>query len=140
MLRIALLLLDGISKNSELAMQYTKIVVPSAGLDDIPNIRFNNANMKIDLMGGKAEKFKPTMAPNVKDSKWVTSRFNAHIVLESFETAEDIHCMSKLDMPDCPHCPGVKENVPHFIFSCPQYTRECHILTTRTGRRTLSLP
>ncbi|KIJ63455.1 polyketide synthetase [Hydnomerulius pinastri MD-312] len=67
----------------------------------IPNIRFNNANPKIDFVGGKmrvqteAEKFTPAMA--AKDGKWVTSissygvgGSNAHIVLESFETAEDM--------------------------------------------------
>ncbi|KIJ58963.1 hypothetical protein HYDPIDRAFT_50490, partial [Hydnomerulius pinastri MD-312] len=35
-----------------------------------------------------------------------------------------LHRLSKSDSPDCPHCPGVREDVLHFILGCPQYVRE----------------
>ncbi|KAF8836638.1 hypothetical protein BDN67DRAFT_910795, partial [Paxillus ammoniavirescens] len=35
-----------------------------------------------------------------------------------------LHRITKVDLPDCPHCPGTKEDVPHFILRCPHYTRE----------------
>ncbi|KIJ59619.1 hypothetical protein HYDPIDRAFT_33060 [Hydnomerulius pinastri MD-312] len=51
-----------------------------------------------------------------------------------------LHRISKSDTPDCPHCPGIKEDVPHFVLAYPHYARERHVLTRRLRRRTLHLP
>ncbi|KAF9223054.1 hypothetical protein BS17DRAFT_668662, partial [Gyrodon lividus] len=51
-----------------------------------------------------------------------------------------LHCMKKLDTPDCPHCPGTLENVTYFILSCPHYTRECFILAQHLQRKASNIP
>ncbi|KAF8836316.1 hypothetical protein BDN67DRAFT_884037, partial [Paxillus ammoniavirescens] len=39
-----------------------------------------------------------------------------------------LHRMKKADTPFCPYCPGITEDVPHFLLMCPQYPRKRHIL------------
>ncbi|KIJ11283.1 hypothetical protein PAXINDRAFT_28208, partial [Paxillus involutus ATCC 200175] len=51
-----------------------------------------------------------------------------------------LHRITKAESPDCPHCPGMKEDVPHFILKCPQYTREQQILTRHLRRQAHQLP
>lgn len=43
------------------------------------------------------------------------------------------------DAPDCPHCPQTDETVHHYLFECPQYQRERHILACELGRKSNSL-
>ncbi|KIK78274.1 hypothetical protein PAXRUDRAFT_164415 [Paxillus rubicundulus Ve08.2h10] len=50
------------------------------------------------------------------------------------------HRMTRSITLDCPHCPGTKEDIVHFILACPQYVRECHILRRKLRRQALNLP
>ncbi|KIJ08954.1 hypothetical protein PAXINDRAFT_88146, partial [Paxillus involutus ATCC 200175] len=43
--------------------------------------------------------------------------------------------IKKVDTPDCPHWPGLKEDVAHYILKCPQYVRERFILTRALRRK-----
>ncbi|KIJ10229.1 hypothetical protein PAXINDRAFT_86367 [Paxillus involutus ATCC 200175] len=45
-----------------------------------------------------------------------------------------LHHIAKADTPYCPHCPGIREDIPHFILKCPQYARERQILTRHLHR------
>ncbi|KIK74497.1 hypothetical protein PAXRUDRAFT_120671, partial [Paxillus rubicundulus Ve08.2h10] len=51
-----------------------------------------------------------------------------------------LHRMKKSDIPHCPHCPGVVENLVRFILSCPHYARECFILTQYLWRKASNIP
>ncbi|KIK76761.1 hypothetical protein PAXRUDRAFT_168813 [Paxillus rubicundulus Ve08.2h10] len=53
---------------------------------------------------------------------------------------EHLHCIAKANTPYCPHCPGIREDVPHFMLKCPQYAREQQILTRHLRRRASYLP
>ncbi|EPQ50988.1 hypothetical protein GLOTRDRAFT_8189, partial [Gloeophyllum trabeum ATCC 11539] len=46
-----------------------------------------------------------------------------HIPLHGY-----LHRIGKRDDPDCPHCPGVREDVRHFLFDCPNYQLAHHSL------------
>ncbi|KIJ04480.1 hypothetical protein PAXINDRAFT_27647, partial [Paxillus involutus ATCC 200175] len=48
---------------------------------------------------------------------------------------EHLHRIKKSDTPDCPHCPGLKESVAHFVLVCPQYARERFILARSLRRQ-----
>ncbi|KAF8443291.1 hypothetical protein L210DRAFT_805538, partial [Boletus edulis BED1] len=37
-----------------------------------------------------------------------------------------------VDNPDCPHCPGRRETVLHFLLECPHYARARDQLRHRT--------
>ncbi|OAX30664.1 hypothetical protein K503DRAFT_704974, partial [Rhizopogon vinicolor AM-OR11-026] len=50
------------------------------------------------------------------------------------------HHLGKSDSPRCPHCPLFNESVHHFLFDCPHYQRECHILACTLSRQATSLP
>ena len=73
----------------------------------IPNIRFNNPNPKIDFVGGmmkvqtELERISPNMA--TPDGKFVASistyglgGANGHIVVESFETVEQVQAAAAI--------------------------------------------
>ncbi|KAF9233871.1 hypothetical protein BU15DRAFT_10917, partial [Melanogaster broomeanus] len=51
-----------------------------------------------------------------------------------------LHRMARSDTPDCPHCPGIAEDVGHFIFGRPQYAHERHILSDKLRRYADQLP
>ncbi|KIK77984.1 hypothetical protein PAXRUDRAFT_165213, partial [Paxillus rubicundulus Ve08.2h10] len=51
-----------------------------------------------------------------------------------------LHRITKAKMSDCPHCPGTKEDIPHFILRCPHYTRERQILVRHLQRQAYQLP
>ncbi|KIK77143.1 hypothetical protein PAXRUDRAFT_167694 [Paxillus rubicundulus Ve08.2h10] len=51
----------------------------------------------------------------------------------------DLHNMgyvTKSDTPDCPHCPGVNEDMIYFLLSCPHYAREHHQFLSQLRQRT----
>ncbi|KIJ19232.1 hypothetical protein PAXINDRAFT_53154, partial [Paxillus involutus ATCC 200175] len=52
---------------------------------------------------------------------------------------EHMHRITKADLLDCPHCPGTREDVPHFILKCPQYAREQQILVGHLRRKVYQL-
>jgi len=71
--------------------------------------------------------------------KWLMSllinlRTN-HIALN-----KHLHRIGKSDSPHCTHCPQTPETMHHFLFECPKYNQECHILVNQLGRSTTSLP
>lgn len=44
------------------------------------------------------------------------------------------------DTPSCPHCKGITvETISHFLFDCPQYRRERHVLQRKLKRKADSL-
>lgn len=48
--------------------------------------------------------------------------------------------IKRSDTPACPHCRGiVVETIHHFLFNCPHYRRERHILQTKLKRKAGSL-
>ncbi|KAG2122240.1 hypothetical protein DEU56DRAFT_746102, partial [Suillus clintonianus] len=51
-----------------------------------------------------------------------------------------LHRLTKVNSPHCPHCPLIDETILHFLFDCPQYKRERHILACALGRKSTSLP
>ncbi|KAG2156408.1 hypothetical protein DEU56DRAFT_695682, partial [Suillus clintonianus] len=51
-----------------------------------------------------------------------------------------LHRLTKADSPHCPHCPQAEETIHHYLFACPQYQRERHILSCALGRKSTSLP
>jgi ribonuclease HI len=40
-----------------------------------------------------------------------------------------LHRIGRRDSPHCPICPGIDETIHHYLFDCPQYAREQHILS-----------
>ncbi|KAG2067465.1 hypothetical protein BDR04DRAFT_1027365, partial [Suillus decipiens] len=42
---------------------------------------------------------------------------------------QHLHHIGKSTSPCCPFCPEIMETIPHFLFDCHQYTRECHVLS-----------
>ncbi|KAG2138353.1 hypothetical protein DEU56DRAFT_736319 [Suillus clintonianus] len=53
---------------------------------------------------------------------------------------QHLHRLTKVDSPHCPHCPQTEETIHHYLFACPQYQRERHILSCALGRKSTSLP
>lgn len=47
--------------------------------------------------------------------------------------------MKKSDTPRCPICPETDETIHHYLFDCPQYRRERHLLSIALGRNAISL-
>lgn len=47
--------------------------------------------------------------------------------------------MKKSDTPSCPICPETDETIHHYLFDCPQYRRERHLLSIALGRNAISL-
>ncbi|KAG2069829.1 hypothetical protein BDR04DRAFT_1020458 [Suillus decipiens] len=42
---------------------------------------------------------------------------------------QHLHHIGKSKSPYCPHCPEKIESVLHYLFDCPQYVSERHILS-----------
>ncbi|KAG1838508.1 hypothetical protein C8R48DRAFT_543411, partial [Suillus tomentosus] len=55
-------------------------------------------------------------------------RLNAHL-----------HRINRSKTPNCPLCEDVNEMIHHFLFVCPQYDHECHILANALGHKATSL-
>ncbi|KAF8835396.1 hypothetical protein BDN67DRAFT_913082, partial [Paxillus ammoniavirescens] len=58
----------------------------------------------------------------------------AHIALN-----KHLHHIKKSTSPLCPYCTKIK-TVDHFLTACPQYARECHVLSNTLGRSAGSVP
>ncbi|KAG2747586.1 hypothetical protein P692DRAFT_201716465 [Suillus brevipes Sb2] len=60
--------------------------------------------------------------------RWQTSTYTqlhtCHIPLN-----HHLHRIGKNCSPHCPICPGRDEMIDHFLFDCPQYVRERHIMS-----------
>lgn len=52
---------------------------------------------------------------------------------------QHLHRIGKSESPYCPHCPEKIESVLHYLFDCPQYARERHILSNALRRKANSL-
>ncbi|KAG2074577.1 hypothetical protein BDR04DRAFT_1007659, partial [Suillus decipiens] len=52
---------------------------------------------------------------------------------------QHLYCLTKVDTPDCPHCPQIEETVLHFLFECPQYQHERHVAACTLGSKSSSL-
>lgn len=50
-----------------------------------------------------------------------------------------LHRISKADSPYCPSCTDTIETIHHFLFDCPQYRRECHLLQIALKRDATSI-
>jgi ribonuclease HI len=50
-----------------------------------------------------------------------------------------LHRIKKSDTPRCPICPEIDETIHHYLFDCPQYRRERHLLSNALGRNATSL-
>ncbi|KAG2052019.1 hypothetical protein BDR06DRAFT_938349 [Suillus hirtellus] len=50
-----------------------------------------------------------------------------------------LHRISKSNSPNCPICPGTKETIHHYLFDCPQYRQERHILSNALRRDATSI-
>jgi hypothetical protein len=77
----------------------------------------------------------------------LTAKFSKRLtsLLISFRTRHvplnlHLHRLGKSDTPRCPHCPLTDESVHHFLFDCPHYQRERHIIVCALGRLASSLP
>ncbi|KAG2063459.1 hypothetical protein BDR04DRAFT_976731, partial [Suillus decipiens] len=46
---------------------------------------------------------------------------------------------TKVASPDCPHCPQTEETVHHYLFACPQFQPERHVLAHALGQKSTSL-
>ncbi|KIK76627.1 hypothetical protein PAXRUDRAFT_108449, partial [Paxillus rubicundulus Ve08.2h10] len=53
---------------------------------------------------------------------------------------EHLHHIKKSDSLDCPHCPGSKEDVAHFILKCPHYVCKHFVLNRSLRWQTYYLP
>ncbi|OJA12401.1 hypothetical protein AZE42_10040 [Rhizopogon vesiculosus] len=51
-----------------------------------------------------------------------------------------LHRLGKTNSPRCPHCPMTNESIHHYLFDCPHYQRERHILACTLGRQATFLP
>ncbi|KAG2068968.1 hypothetical protein BDR04DRAFT_1022861 [Suillus decipiens] len=51
-----------------------------------------------------------------------------------------LHHIRKVASSHCPHCRNPEESVFHYLIVCPQYQRECHIMTCALGHRATSIP
>jgi ribonuclease HI len=52
---------------------------------------------------------------------------------------QHLHRIGKSPSPHCPICPGRNETIDHYLFDCPQYVRERHILSNALRRKANSL-
>ena len=50
-----------------------------------------------------------------------------------------LHRIGKSDTPYCAACPGKDETIYHYLFDCPQYARERHILANALRRKATSI-
>lgn len=53
---------------------------------------------------------------------------------------EHLHRINRADSPECPHCPGIAENISHLILHCPQYARERQVLRNTMRRDADNIP
>jgi ribonuclease HI len=51
-----------------------------------------------------------------------------------------LHRIKRAESPDCPHCPGITEDVKHFLFMCPNYEQPRANLRKQAGRKAYSVP
>ncbi|KIM27680.1 hypothetical protein M408DRAFT_24336 [Serendipita vermifera MAFF 305830] len=49
-----------------------------------------------------------------------------------------LHRIKKLENADCPHCPGIVEDVDHLLLNCRNYALPRQTLQTRAGRKASS--
>ncbi|KIM19926.1 hypothetical protein M408DRAFT_37547, partial [Serendipita vermifera MAFF 305830] len=47
--------------------------------------------------------------------------------------------IKKVDSADCPHCPGIVENLRHYLFSCRNYHLPRMEMRQKLGRKASSL-
>jgi hypothetical protein len=47
--------------------------------------------------------------------------------------------IKRAESPDCPHCPGINEDVSHFLFTCPNYQEPRARLREDAGRKAYSI-
>lgn len=72
---------------------------------------------------------------NRRQSSIITQLRTDHIPLN-----RHLFRIKRSDTPSCPHCQGITvETVHHFLFDCPQYRHERHILQRRLRRNAGSL-
>ncbi|KAH7916825.1 hypothetical protein BV22DRAFT_970267, partial [Leucogyrophana mollusca] len=50
-----------------------------------------------------------------------------------------LHKIQRSDTPNCPICTDTVEDIHHFLFSCPQYACERHIMRRTLRRKATSL-
>ena len=50
-----------------------------------------------------------------------------------------LHRIGKSETPHCPTCPGRNETIHHFLFDCPQYAHERHIMSNALRRKASSI-
>ncbi|OAX30770.1 hypothetical protein K503DRAFT_666586, partial [Rhizopogon vinicolor AM-OR11-026] len=50
-----------------------------------------------------------------------------------------LHKMNRVDSPHCSTCPGRNETIYHYLFDCPQYAHERHILSNTLRRQATSI-
>ena len=51
-----------------------------------------------------------------------------------------LHRINRSETPHCPICDDTDETINHFLFICPQYDRERHILANALNCKATSLP
>jgi hypothetical protein len=49
-----------------------------------------------------------------------------------------LHRIKRVDNADCPHCPGVTEDVDHVLFTCRNYLQARTTLRNKLGRKAFS--
>ena len=64
----------------------------------------------------------------------VTQLRTNHIPLNFY-----LHRIKKAESTDCPHCPGITEDVQHYLFACKNYAQARESLKARAGRNAFSI-
>ncbi|KAF9228115.1 hypothetical protein BS17DRAFT_805711 [Gyrodon lividus] len=121
-------------------------VVPNS---EIGNVTVRVETIKVDWTGAKSTRFHPgdvarnnaislpsrSLAKLVSDLPrrhtsilvWLKTR---HVSLNAH-----LHKITKAASPECPHCPGTREDVPHFILEFPHHARERQTLARHLRRQ-----
>lgn len=85
-----------------------------------------------------------TIDKSAPSKKWLTlvqplSRKQSSIIMQlctgRIGLNKHLHRIQKSDTPYCPHCQNIIEDIPHFLFTCPTYRRERHVLQCELRRR-----
>lgn len=50
-----------------------------------------------------------------------------------------LHRIKKIDNADCPHCPGIVEDIDHYLFDCKNYLQTREKLRKRAGKGAVSI-
>ncbi|KAG2046775.1 hypothetical protein BDR06DRAFT_852690, partial [Suillus hirtellus] len=51
-----------------------------------------------------------------------------------------LHGINHSESPQCPICKDTDKTINHFLFICPQYDHECHVLANALGHKATSIP